>query len=335
MCLHSTQLPRDKHPTVKRQHWPVVRKKESNLKLNKLCEMAARMDQVLIELQSHPIIAAQRASQQQVEQETGLVLESEQSPRAPSFHPSPPHPEPRRPESPVSSLPTVSEFAAPSVALQHHPLTGQLEPPLRRVKKLRIEELVALARRMRGLSEITRNQLAEADRCIHRGRNAEAIPCLEAALLGATDEPELQCLLWRLLGNAHLSLGHFKKASVCHMHQIAFCRELDDFGGMTMAECNLGITYLKQGLFKLAGRCFTQYLDNSRILRDDMGVSYACSNLGVLEKTMALQKYRSLERGYHSEEDKEQTMEDFKAHLRKAISYFEQHLEIVERAADL
>ena len=293
------------------------------------------MEDVLIELHSHPIIAAQRTAQQQIEQETGLILGGEQPHCAPSSHPPQSLPGPRRPESPASSLPTVSELAPPSVVMQHHPSTGQLEPPLRRVKKLRIEELVALARRMHGLSEITRSQLAEADRCIHRGRNAEAIPCLEAALLGATDEPELQCLLWRLLGNAHLSLGHYKKASVCHMHQIAFCRELDDFGGMTVAECNLGITYMKQGLFKLARRCFTQYLENSRILRDDMGGSYACSNLGVLEKTMALQQYRKLDKGYLSEEDNEQAMEEFKAHLRKAISYFEQHLEIVERAVDL
>ena len=194
---------------------------------------------------------------------------------------------------------------------------------------------MANARQMRGLSEITRNQLAEADRWIHKGKNSSAIPCLEAALLGATDDPELQCLLWRLLGNAHLSQGHYKKASVCHMHQIAFCRELDDFAGMTMAECNLGIAYLKQGLFRLSGRCFLQYLENARILRDEMDVSYACSNLGVLEKTMGMHQYRSLDQGVHTAQEKEQIIEEFKSHLRKAISYFEQHLEIVERTADL
>lgn len=327
-------LPWVKAPLVNRQSFASLLGEREQAKT--LSEMAVRMADVLIELQAHPLLTAQRTSLHQVEQETGLVMESERSHRVSPPRPAPPPPphELRRPESVASSLPTVSELAAPAV-LRQHPSTGQLEPPLRRVKKLRMEELVANARRMRGLSEITRSQLAEADRCIHKGRNAAAIPCLEAALLGATDEPELQCLLWRLLGNAHLSQGHYKKASVCHMHQIAFCRELDDFAGMTMAECNLGIAYLKQGLFKLSERCFLQYLENSRVLRDDMDVSYACSNLGVLEKTMALQQYHSLERGYNSEEHKEQTVEKFKSHLRKSISYFEQHLEIVERIADL
>lgn len=304
--------------------------------------MAARMDQVLIELQAHPLIAGKIVQPlHQVEKETGLTLHTERAYVTPRPPPPPPPPpsqpavSPPRPVSPAqSSLATVSEIAVST--FHHHPPTGQLEPHrVRRVKRLRMEELVEHARGMRGLSEITRNQLAEADRWIHKGRNSYAIPCLEAALLGATDEPELQCLLWRLLGNAHLSQGHYKKASVCHMHQIAFCRELDDFAGMTMAECNLGIAYMKQELFKLSERCFLQYLENARILRDEMDVSYACSNLGVLQKTMALQQYHSLERGVHSEEDKQQTMEQFKSHLRKAVAYFEQHLEIVERNADL
>ena len=55
-----------------------------------------------------------------------------------------------------------------------------------------------------------------------------------------------------------MSVGHFKEASVCHMHYLAFCRELGDFVGITKAECNLGIAYTNLRLFRLAGRCFLQ-----------------------------------------------------------------------------
>lgn len=299
-------------------------------------EMAASMSDVLIELQSHPMIASKQVETRPhfIKQDTNSrteqnIISSSVPARPVPDQPVPPRSIPPRPISPASSLPTVSEYAS----LQLQPLTGQFEPPhTRQPKRLRVEELLATAQRMHGLSEITRHQLAEADRYIHKGRNAEAVPCLEAAMLGATDEPDLQCLLWRLLGNAHLSLAHYKKASVCHMHQIAFCRELDDFAGMTKAECNLGIAYMKQGLLRLAERCFLQYLENSKILQDTMSVSFAFSNLGVLEKTMALQSYKSIELGHN---DSEAQLGMFNSHMRKAISYFEQHLEIVERNIDL
>lgn len=70
--------------------------------------------------------------------------------------------------------------------------------------------------------------------------------------------PELQGLVWMLLGTAHVAAGHFHEASVCYLHHLAFCRELGDFVGITRAECNLGIAYTKLGLVRLAGRCFLQ-----------------------------------------------------------------------------
>ena len=237
------------------------------------------------------------------------------------------------PSSVVSSLPTVSEIHHP-MQMHPHPLTGQVES--RVTRRNRLTDLMAYLKSSDGLNDATRKHLADADLCIHRGKNNEAIPSLEAALLSVGDAPRLQCVLWRLLGNAHLSLGHYQRASTCHMHQLAFCRELDDFSGLTMAECNLGIAYMKLGLFKLAGRCFVQYLDNSRVLQDEMGTAYACSNLGVLAKTMALQEYQKMEGDDRNTKSKNNTgMQKFKEHLDKAISYFEQHLEIVERHSDL
>ena len=243
-------------------------------------------------------------------------------------------------QTPSSSLPAVSDLLNESggilapVAPQHHPLTGQLEP--RVVRHSRLSDLMSDVRSTFGISETVSKHLEDADNFIIQRKNAEAIPCLEAALLATGDTPKLQCLLWRLLGNAHLSLGHFKKASVCHMHQVAFCRELDDFVGMTMAECNLGIAYMRLGLLKLAGRCFVQYLNNSRVLMDEMGIAYAYSNLGVLSKMMGVEEYHKLEGSDRTSKSRnKQGMEGFKSHIQKAIGYFEQHLEIVERHSDL
>ena len=231
------------------------------------------------------------------------------------------------PPSPTS---TTSEESS----LHYHPPTGQLEPRVKRQNRL--ADLVGTLTKKGGLKESVQKHLTDADKCIQRGRYADAIPHLEAALVAAGDNSKLQCVLWRLLGNAHISQGHFKKASVCHMHQLAFCRELDDFAGMTMAECNLGIAYMKLGLLKLAGRCFSQYLENSQVLQDDMGIAYACSNLGMLAKSMAVQEYVKLEGSTRREKFKNQsTIDGFTKHLRQAITAFEQHLEIVERHSDL
>lgn len=222
-----------------------------------------------------------------------------------------------------------------TASLHYHPPTGQLEPRVKRQNRL--ADLVGTLTKKGGIKESVQKHLVEADKCIQREKYADAIPHLEAALVAAGDSSKLQCVLWRLLGNAHLSQGHFKKASVCHMHQLAFCRELDDFAGMTMAECNLGIAYMKLGLLKLAGRCFSQYLENSRVLQDDMGIAYACSNLGILAKSMAVQEYVRLEGRTRQEKFKRghSAVNTFTKHLRKAIAAFEQHLEIVERHSDL
>ena len=238
------------------------------------------------------------------------------------------------PISSISSLPTVSDIPLTPATMQQHPSTGQLEPKV--IRRTRLADLISTFKNTVGLSGALKTHLTEAESCIQNGKHAEAIPSLEEAILVAKDVPKLQCILWRLLGNAHLSLGHYKKASVCHMHQLAFCRELDDFSGMTTAECNLGIAYMKQGLLKLSERCFVQYLENSKILQDEMSIAYAFSNLGVLAKSMAIQEYYKTEGQDHNEKLKNKKMiEKFKEQLRKAIYYFEQHLEIVERHSDL
>lgn len=134
-----------------------------------------------------------------------------------------------------------------------------------------------------------------------------------------------------LLGTAHVTVGHFKEASVCHLHHLAFCRELEDFASLTKAECNLGIAYTKLGLLKLAGRCFLQYLENSQQLQDQASVANALSNLGLLSKTLALHAYQAAMR----DNQKAQAKETLHVHLRRAITYLEQHLEIVEELGDL
>ena len=296
--------------------------------------MAARIsDSSLIVEHQQTISAPPRHT---LEQEAGTIpqngSESSFAPVRPGILPS----------SPSPSLPTVSEMTFMPSALPPQTLPPQTFPPpsdrpsRRLERKYTLADLMAKARRMCGRGTEIQERLAEADRYINRGKNAFAIPLLENALMLVGEEPQLQCLLWRLLGNAHLSLGHFKKASVCHMHQLAFCRELSDFEGMTRAECNLGIAYMKLGLLKLAGRCFVQYLDNSKIIQDEMGIAYACSNLGVLAKQVGVQEYLRGENDPRiSAEEKRELIERFKDHVRKAISYFEQHLEIVERKSDL
>ncbi len=226
---------------------------------------------------------------------------------------------------------------SPQHRLQQQPSTGQMEPTQPRViRRSRLSELMVDVQNTEGLSETIRTHLAQAEEFILQKKNADAIPCLESALLATEDTPNLQCQLWRLLGNAHLSLSHYKKASVCHMHQLALCRELDDFPGITMAECNLGIAYMKLGLLKLSRRCFVQYLDNSGILMDEMGVAYACSNLGVLFKMIAQEEYRKIEGDDRASKAKnKEGMQVFVDYVQKAITYFEQHLEIVERQSDM
>lgn len=236
--------------------------------------------------------------------------------------------------SPTTSLPTVSDILTVSSTFHHQPSTGQLEP--RVVRRTRLADLSTTLIKKAGRNDVLKSHLYEADYHIRNGNHLQAIPSLEEAIVVAKDDANLQCILWRLLGNAHLSLGHHRKSSVCHMHQLAFCRELDDFTGMTMAECNLGISYMKQGLLKLSERCFLQYFENSKILQDELSVAYACSNLGVLAKSMALNEYSKADGKNRAEKLKNRKVNmKFKDLVFKAIYYFEQHLEIVERHCDL
>lgn len=230
---------------------------------------------------------------------------------------------------PRSVRTSANESSTAHIRFDHHPLTGQIEPPgfLRKHPR----PLLTALKRLRNMDASTRKQLTGADEFIRKGNHADAIPCLEAGLVGTNDHPQLQSLIWMLLGNAQVAVGQYKKASVCHMHHLAFCRELEDFPGMTKAECNLGIAYMKLGLLKLAGRCFLQYMENSKTLQDDVSVASACSNLGMLSKTLAIRSYRSAVR----EGDKARAQENLKSNLQRAITYFEQHLEVVEGCADL
>lgn len=228
-----------------------------------------------------------------------------------------------------ASLSAHTSVSEPHNGFNHHSLTGQIEPPglLRNHSRPLLDAL----KRTRNLDPTTRRQLTTAEEFIHKGNSTDAIPYLEAGLVGTKEHPSLQSVVLELLGNARVAMGQYKKASICYMHHLAFCRELTDFHGMTKAECNLGIAYMKLGLLKLAGRCFLQYMENSKMLQDEVGVASACSNLGLLSKTLAIRSYQSAMR----EGDRDGAQENLKAHLQRAIAYFEQHLEIVERCADM
>ena len=211
-------------------------------------------------------------------------------------------------------------------AQRHHPS----EPPPRRLPK----PLLTTLRRLRNLDPTTWRQLNDADELLSLARHAEAIPYLEAGLMGANRHPELQSLIWMLLGNCQTAVGDYKKASVCHMHHLAFCRELQDFAGMTRAECNLGIAYMKLGLLKLAGRCFLQYLENSQLLQDEPNIASAYSNLGMLSKMLAVRSFQSAVRE-EREGGRAPAQEVLKTHMSRAITYFEHHLEIVEQQGNM
>ena len=209
----------------------------------------------------------------------------------------------------------------------HYPLTGQIEVPgIKRPKPL-----LAMLKRIREIEPAIRKKLIAAEEFLLKKNYPDAITCLEEGLVETNDFPNLQCFMWVLLGDAQLCVGQYKKASVCHMHHLAYCRELNNFKGMTKAECNLGIAYMKLGLLKLAGRCFLQYLQNCRAMNEDLSVGFAYSNLGMLSKTLALKSHEAGVR----EGDAAKGKENFKTHLRRAIAYFEQHLDIVEQHGDV
>lgn len=185
----------------------------------------------------------------------------------------------------------------------------------------------AALRKTRGLSQAVQKLLRKADDFLRNQRLKDAISCLESSLLHTNEHPLVQSLIWMLLGNTHVNLGDFSKASICHLHYLAFCRERNDFPGMTRAECSLGIAYMKLGLYKLAGRCFLQYLENCQLLQDGKGISVAYNNLGLLSKILATDAYVA----GMKEENPQKAEEMLKLNLKRAVSYFEKHLGFEEQ----
>lgn len=185
----------------------------------------------------------------------------------------------------------------------------------------------AALRATRGLSQVVQKLLRKADDFLRNQQLKDAISCLESSLLHTNEYPLVQSLIWMLLGNAHVNLGDFSKASICHLHYLAFCRERNDFPGMTRAECSLGIAYMKLGLYKLAGRCFLQYLENCQLLQDGKGISVAYNNLGLLSKILATDGYVA----GMKEENAQKADEMLRLNLKRAVSYFEKHLGFEEQ----
>lgn len=64
-----------------------------------------------------------------------------------------------------------------------------------------------------------------------------------------------------------------------------------------------------------------------------MSISGALSNLGLLSKTLGLHAYREIMKDNSTQ--KLQAREALNSHLRRAVTYLEQHLEIVEELGDL
>ena len=172
--------------------------------------------------------------------------------------------------------------------------------------------------------------VVKADQHLKRSEYRDAIPFIEAVIVRMQPYHRLQLLLWELLGNAHMAVSNWKKASICHLHHLGYSRALKDFKSVTRAECNLGISYLKLDLLKLASRCFVQYLKNCKFLRDDWGVQAACSNLGVLSKLAAVRAFELAQScGQMDEEGDMSARAKLNSGLLKAIIFFKQHLEIV------
>ena len=160
-----------------------------------------------------------------------------------------------------------------------------------------------------------------------------------------------------LLGMAHMKLGNYHKASICHIHHLTHSRDLGDLASVTKAECNLGLAYARQGLFQLSKKCFTQvslsslnsisnslqlvclqYLEDCCRLGDQNGMSVALSNLGVLTKMVGLQVYQERlrkERVGTQGQKKKVAKKALTGNLKKAVKYLEQHLGIEEEMNNL
>lgn len=230
--------------------------------------------------------------------------------------------------TPVDKGPKFQYNGPPQWQLGNSTSLQNAQPPC--CKSRRARPLMTIMTKIKDLDPNTCQQLQNADEHLRKGNLDKAIEYLERSLLLTNDHSRLQKAIWMLLGSTQMQLGQYKKASVCHLHYLAFCREMEDFQGMTKAECNLGIAYMKLGLLKLAGRCFLQYLDNCRVLQDDVGIGAACSNLGILSKSLGLQRYQAaLVKG-----DSQKANEVLSTNLNRSIAYFEQHLTIVEQYGD-
>ena len=199
-----------------------------------------------------------------------------------------------------------------------------------RQSKLASDRQAAVGGTAEALIERTTDKkcLERADALIRSGNNSAAIQHLEAALNDSSDS-HLQKQIWRLLGNCHSSAHSYKKASIAYLHYLGMCRELGDFPGATRAYCCLGITYMHQGLYTLAGNCFLQHLDNSQIMRNKVAMASAYNNLGVLTKLLGK---RGMERAHRT--GNTTTMNSVASQLHRAISYFAEHLMLVEQLHD-
>ena len=209
---------------------------------------------------------------------------------------------------------------------------GVAEVTYAKVDKLRRSKKVGARKPAGGngseLDATKHKVLATADSLIRGGNNQEAIQHLEATL-NDTSDTQLQKQIWRLLGNCHSSLRSYKKASVAYLHYIAMCRELGDFPGLTRGYCSLGINYMHLGLYSLAGNCFLQHLDNSRISANKMAMASAYNNLGILVKMLGKKGLQRVQQTGNMV-----GMEIVTSRLRKAISYFSEHLFLVEQLYD-
>ena len=147
------------------------------------------------------------------------------------------------------------------------PSSSHSNPGFKRQQSPPKTPLVLLLRTLEGLDGKVKRWLIKADQHLKWAEFENAIPYLESAIVHTRVYPSLQLILWELLGNAQMALGRSKKASICHLHHLAYSRAQGDQRGVARAECNLGISYMQLGLFKLAGRCFLQYLKNCRSLQ--------------------------------------------------------------------
>lgn len=217
-------------------------------------------------------------------------------------------------------LPSLPSSRPHSILERYVPPLQSIGPPIAEQPR----SIKVALREYRGLCQLVQKQLRKADEFLQKKQLKEAITCLEWSLMQTSEYPQVQSLIWMLLGNAHVGVNDFSKASICHLHYLAFCRERNDFPGMTRAECSLGVAYMKLGLYKLAGRCFLQYLDNCHLLQDDKGISVAYNNLGLLSKILATDGFvTAMNEGNALKAD-----EMLKSNLKRAVTYFEQHLEM-------